>query len=566
MEAMDVYRQWLEDPAIDEETKAELRGIEGDEKEIEDRFYRGLEFGTAGLRGVIGAGTNRMNKYTVGRATQGLADYINKACPEGASVAIACDSRHMSPEFVAVSASVLNANGIKTYVFDRLRPTPELSYVIRRRGCISGINITASHNPAEYNGYKVYWADGAQVTPPHDTGIMECVEAVPSLTAFKEMPREEAEAQGLYVEIGEEDDEAYIATILGQIKAPEAVKQCADSLKIVYTPLHGTGITIVPEALRRAGFKNIYIVKEQEVPDGAFPTVKYPNPEMPEAFALADKLGKEVDADLIIATDPDADRIGVHLKDSKGEYHALTGNMIGALLCDYELSRRAEKGTGKDGLPADGFVVRSIVSGRMTDAICANYNAELVEVLTGFKHIGAKILKAEETGVGTFLFGFEESYGFLTGDYARDKDACGPALVLAEAAAYYKLQGITPWEAFCALYEKYGYFMEKTVSITKPGKDGLQEIADTMKRLRENPPAKIGDFEIKESRDYNDPDSTGLPKSNVLYYGLGGGDWVTVRPSGTEPKIKYYMGVKADSGKEAGEKLERIEAAMRRLI
>lgn len=566
MEAKEVYRQWLEDPAIDEETKEELRAIEGSEEEIADRFYRELEFGTAGLRGIIGAGTNRMNRYTVGKATQGLADYINRACPDGgASVAIACDSRRMSPEFSDIAASVLNANGIKTYVFESLRPTPELSFTIRRRGCISGINITASHNAAEYNGYKVYWADGAQITPPHDEGIMACVNAVSPLTAFKVMPKEQAKEQGLYVTIGKEDDEAYISTIIGEIKDPEAVKKCADLLKIAYTPLHGTGITIVPEALRRAGFKNISIVKEQSVPDGDFPTVKFPNPEMPEAFELADRLGKETGADLIIATDPDADRIGVHLKDAKGEYHALTGNMIGALICDYELSRRAEKGSGKDGIPDDGFVVRSIVSGRMTDAIAKTYNVRLIEVLTGFKHIGRTILDAEESGKGTYLFGFEESYGFLTGDYARDKDACGSALVLAEIAAYYKLKGITPWEAFCSLYEKYGYYMEKTISITKPGIKGLAEIADTMKRLRENSPEKIGSFRVKRSLDYNDPASTGLPKANVLYYDLGDGKWVSVRPSGTEPKIKYYIGVNGSSEDEAISQLEEISAVVTEL-
>ena len=566
MEAKEVYRQWLEDPAIDEETKEELRAIEGSEEEIADRFYRELEFGTAGLRGIIGAGTNRMNRYTVGKATQGLADYINRACPDGgASVAIACDSRRMSPEFSDIAASVLNANGIKTYVFESLRPTPELSFTIRRRGCISGINITASHNAAEYNGYKVYWADGAQITPPHDEGIMACVNAVSPLTAFKVMPKEQAKEQGLYVTIGKEDDEAYISTIIGEIKDPEAVKKSADLLKIAYTPLHGTGITIVPEALRRAGFKNISIVKEQSVPDGDFPTGKFPNPEMPEAFELADRLGKETGADLIIATDPDADRIGVHLKDAKGEYHALTGNMIGALICDYELSRRAEKGSGKDGIPDDGFVVRSIVSGRMTDAIAKTYNVRLIEVLTGFKHIGRTILDAEESGKGTYLFGFEESYGFLTGDYARDKDACGSALVLAEIAAYYKLKGITPWEAFCSLYEKYGYYMEKTISITKPGIKGLAEIADTMKRLRENSPEKIGSFRVKRSLDYNDPASTGLPKANVLYYDLGDGKWVSVRPSGTEPKIKYYIGVNGSSEDEAISQLEEISAVVTEL-
>ena len=559
MKAEDIYKQWLNDPGIDEDTRNELLSIEGNASEIEDRFYQDLEFGTAGLRGVIGAGTNRMNIYTVSRATKGLADYISSQ-KGGAErgVAIAYDSRHMSPEFADISASVLNAQGIKAYVFESLRPTPDLSFAVRELKCIAGINVTASHNPAEYNGYKVYWEDGAQVTPPHDTGIMKCVEAVPSLTSAIFMDRADAEEKGLFVTLGKEDDNAYITTILGEIKEPEAIAAVADEMKIVYTPLHGTGITIVPEALKRAGFKNIEVVPEQEKPDGSFPTVKYPNPEMPEAFALPDALGKASGADLIIATDPDADRIGVHLKDAKGEYHALSGNMIGAVMCEYELSRRAANGN----LPEDGFVVRSIVSGRMVDAIAANYGVKLIEVLTGFKYIGGEILKAEESGKGTYLFGYEESYGFLTGDYARDKDACGAALVLAELAAFCRKQGITPWESVQALYEKYGFFKEKTISVTLPGVDGLKQIKEIMDGFRINPPASFGSFNVVGSLDYEKPETTGLPKANVVYFELEKG-WVTVRPSGTEPKIKYYIGVQAEDEACADKAIAEIESAFK---
>ena len=557
MDAKCVYKQWLEDPGLDAALKEELISIKDDDTEIEDRFYKELEFGTAGLRGVIGAGTNRMNIYTVSKVTQGLADYIN-ACgvpAEKRSVAIAYDCRHMSAEFADIAASVLNANGIKAYVFEGMRPTPELSFTIRRLGCLSGINITASHNPAEYNGYKVYWSDGAQVTPPHDTGIMACVEKVTNLMSPKMMPKEEAIEKGLYVPLGKEDDNFFIEQILGEIKKPQAVLDAAEKISIVFTPLHGTGITIVPEALKRAGFKNINIVEEQADGDGGFPTVKNPNPEMPEAFVLADKLGHETGADVILATDPDADRIGIHIKDTKGEYHALTGNMIGSLMCEYELSRRAEQGK----LPEDGFVVRSIVSSRMVDAIAANYGVKLVEVLTGFKYIGLKILEAEETGKGTFLFGYEESYGFLTGTYARDKDACGAAVVLAELCAYYKTKGLTPWEAVEALYAKYGFYTEKTISVSRPGKAGLEEIANTMKEIRENPPAAFGGYAVTSSSDLNDPEKSGLPKSNVLCFTLDGG-WVTIRPSGTEPKIKYYIGVQGEDEAAAAAMLADIEA------
>ncbi len=549
-----LYEQWINDPEIDEETKKELKSIEGNDVEIKDRFYQELEFGTAGLRGVIGAGTNRMNRYTVAKATQGLSDYINSFGQEQPSVAIACDSRRMSPEFVEITAAVLNANGIRAYVFESLRPTPELSFAVRYLNCIAGVNITASHNPAEYNGYKAYWADGAQVTPPHDQGIMDCVNRVTNIASPNMMPKEEAEEKGLYITIGEDVDEAYIAEVSKQIKEPEVIERCAKDITIVYTPLHGAGIMIVPKLLERFGFSKLFVVPEQEKPDGNFPTVDYPNPEMPKAFALADKLGEEKQADLIIATDPDADRIGLHVRDKDGTYHAISGNMIGCLICEYELSRLSAKGK----LPEDGYVVRSIVSSRLFDQIAESYGVDVRRVLTGFKNIGAEILKSEETGKGTYLFGYEESYGYLVGTYARDKDACVTALKLCEMCAFYQSEGKTLWDAVQAIYEKYGFHQEKTISITKKGIDGMSEIAKTMEDMRNDPPEKIGTFEVKEFLDYQKPETTGLPKSNVLYFNLPDA-WVCVRPSGTEPKIKYYVGVRADDQEAAASMISELE-------
>lgn len=572
MTAIDVYNCWMNDPCIDAETKAELAAIKNNDKEIEDRFFKELEFGTAGLRGVLGAGTNRMNKYTVCKATQGLADYINsffdggenaaelkalpgkQSAPEKA-VAIAYDSRHMSKEFSDFTAACLNANGIKTYVFESLRPTPELSFAIRELNCISGVNITASHNPAEYNGYKAYWADGAQVTPPYDEGIMNCVNAITNLSSPKLMEKDEAVKQGLYVSIGKDIDGLYMAAILKQIKKPEVLKET--DVKIVYTPLHGTGIKIVPEVLRRAGIKNIYIVGEQAEPDGDFPTTPYPNPEMAQTFELAEKLGYQVGADICIATDPDADRIGIHAMGSDGKYHELNGNVIGCLICEYELSRLSEMGM----LPEEPEVVRSIVSSKLIDVIAKNYNVKVKEVLTGFKWIGKEILDTERRKQGNVVFGYEESYGYLVGTHARDKDACVAALVLAEICAYYKEQGIALWDAVGKMYEKYGYSIEQTISITKKGVDGMKEIAGDMEALRKNPPAAIGDMQVKKIVDYNNPKETGLPKSNVLYFILDDA-WVAVRPSGTEPKIKYYFGVLDRNEKAAAGKIEMLKEAM----
>ncbi len=558
MKAEEIYKRWLEDPCVDEETKAELSLIAEDHSEIEERFYKELEFGTAGLRGIMGAGTNRMNRYTVAKATKGLADYIN-ACDGGAQrgVVIAYDSRHMSQEFADIAAGVLNAQGIKAFVFESLRPTPELSFAVRRLKCISGINITASHNPAEYNGYKVYWEDGAQVTSPHDTGIMECVNAIKDIFRIPVMDRDEAVSKGLYTELGKEMDDIYTDTILGLIREKDIIEEVADDINIVYTPLHGCGIVIIPGALEDAGFKNVHLVKEQQIPDGDFPTVPYPNPEMPDAFTLADDLAKEVGADIVIATDPDSDRMGVHVRDREGRYHALDGNLIGALLCEYQLSVCAARG----GIPEDGYIVRSIVSGRMTDVIAENYGVKCIGVLTGFKNIGKKILEAEESGNGTFLFGFEESYGYLCGDYARDKDACGTSLVMCEMCAYYRSFGLTLWDAVDELYKKYGVFKEQTISVTKKGKDGLQEIASDMEALRSAPPQSIGGYEVCSVTDYEDTEKTGLPASNVLIFDLEKG-WVAVRPSGTEPKIKYYIGVKAPSEATALAMIEDIKKGL----
>ncbi len=562
MDYKEMYQQWLDNPYFDEDTKAELRSIEGNEKEIEDRFYMDLEFGTAGLRGVIGAGTNRMNVYTVRKATQGLANYILSVKGEAKGVAIAYDSRHMSPEFADEAALCLAANGIKAYVFESLRPTPELSYAVRRLGCIAGINITASHNPPEYNGYKVYWEDGAQITPPHDSGIMDEVKKVTDYSAVKTMPLEEAKAAGLYQTIGADIDDPYIEELKGLVLHQDSIDAVKDKLTIVYSPLHGTGNIPVRRVLKELGFQNVYVVPEQELPNGDFPTVSYPNPEAAEAFELGLALAKKVNADLVLATDPDADRLGVYVKDSKtGEYHTLTGNMSGCLIGDYVIGqRKAINGS----LPENGAFIRSIVSTNMADAIAKYYGIQLVEVLTGFKFIGQKMLEFETTGNGTYLFGMEESYGCLTGTYARDKDAVVASMTLCEAAAYYMTKNMTLWDAMLEMYERYGYYKDHVESITLKGIEGLAKIQEIMNTLRENAPKEIGGLKVLAARDYKedkiqdfvsgDTKPTGLPKSNVLYYELEDDAWVCVRPSGTEPKVKFYIGVKGTSMADADEK------------
>lgn len=566
MEYREKYEEWLSNPYFDADTKAELRGIENDENEIKERFYKDLEFGTAGLRGIIGAGTNRLNIYTVRKATQGLANYILKKGMEAKGVVIAYDSRNMSPEFADEAALCLAANKIKAYVFESLRPTPELSYAVRHLGCAAGINITASHNPPEYNGYKVYWEDGAQITPPHDKGIMDEVKAVTDYNNVKTMTLKDAEAAGLYETIGAAIDDSYIAELKKQVIHQDAIDAVGKDLKIVYSPLHGTGNIPARRILKELGFENVYVVKEQELPDGNFPTVSYPNPEAEEAFELGLKLAKEVDADLVLATDPDADRLGVYVKDAgTGEYKVLTGNMSGCLLADYEIGQRqAVQGS----LPEDGYLIKTIVTSNLADAIAKGYNIGLIEVLTGFKYIGQQILGFETSGKGTYLFGFEESYGCLIGTHARDKDAIVATMALCEAAAYYKTQGKTLWDAMLDMYEKYGYYKDAIQSITLKGIEGLQKIQEIMDTLRKNPPKEVAGYQVLKTRDYQadeildvatgEKTKTGLPKSNVLYYDLNDDAWLCVRPSGTEPKVKFYYGVKGTSLADSDEKSEKM--------
>ena len=569
------YESWLNDPCFDEATKAELRSIADDDKEIKERFYKDLEFGTGGLRGIMGAGTNRMNIYTVGKATQGLADYILENNPNGGKmgVAVAYDSRNMSPEFAKRTGLILAANGIKAYVFESLRPTPELSFSVRYLGCTAGVVITASHNPPEYNGYKVYWQDGGQVPFPRDGEIIKKVNAIESYACVKTMDYDKAVEEGLYVSIGADVDNEFIKNVKAQSINPDIVAKTADSLKIVYTPLHGTGNLPVRRVLKEIGFKNVYVVPEQELPDGNFPTVSYPNPEAKEAFELGLKLAKEKDADLVLATDPDADRLGVYVKDAKsGEYIPLTGNMSGSLLCEYVLSQKQAEGK----IPADGQVVKSIVSTNLIDAVAKAYGAELIEVLTGFKWIGKQILKNETTGTGTYLFGMEESYGCLIGTYARDKDAISATAALCEAAAYYKQKGMTLWDAMVAMYEKYGYYKDSVKSIGLSGIEGLAKIQSIMETLRNNTPAEVGGYKVVSARDYKldtirDMETgavkpTGLPASNVLYYDLEDGAWICVRPSGTEPKIKFYFGVKGTSLEDADQKEADLGAAVMAMV
>ncbi len=570
---MKIYNEWLSNPYFDEGTKEELRAIAGDENEIKERFYMDLEFGTAGLRGIIGAGINRMNIYVVRRATQGLANYIIKQGGAKKGVAIAYDSRHMSPEFAMEAAMTLAANGIKAYKFESLRPTPELSFAVRELGCIAGINITASHNPPEYNGYKVYWEDGAQFTPPHDKGVTDEVLAIEDLSTVKVTDEASAAASGLYQVIGKDIDDKYIAQVKAQVVNQAAIDKMQDQITIIYTPLHGTGNIPARRVMKELGFEHVYVVPEQELPDGDFPTVSYPNPEAREAFELGLKLAKEKDADLVLATDPDADRLGVYVKDAKsGDYIPLTGNMSGSLLCEYVLSQKAAAGK----IPADGEVVKSIVTTNLVDAVAKNYGCRLVEVLTGFKWIGKEILRNEQTGEGSYLFGMEESYGCLIGAYARDKDAISATAALCEAAAYYKEKGMTLWDAMVAMYDKYGYYKDAVQSIGLKGIEGLAKIQSIMETLRNNTPAEVGGYKVVSARDYKldtvkdmaagEVKPTGLPSSNVLYYDLEDNAWLCVRPSGTEPKIKFYYGIKGESLEDADEKSAAMGKAVQALV
>ncbi len=572
MEARKLYESWLANDYFDEATKKELLEIQGDEKEIQERFYQELEFGTAGLRGIIGAGTNRMNEYTVQKATQGIANYICKLKMENQGVAIAYDSRNKSTEFALVAACCLAANGIKAYLFEELRPTPELSFAVRYFKCAAGINITASHNPKEYNGYKVYWADGAQITPPHDAGIMEQVRGIDDFKQVKMCSKEQALAAGLLVMIGREVDDAYEQELLKQVLNPEIIQKNQDQITIIYTPLHGTGNLPVRNILKKIGFEHVFVVEEQALPDGNFPTVSYPNPETKEAFELGLKLAKEKNADLILATDPDADRLGVQVRDAQGKYHSLTGNMSGCLLADYVVGQKQLK----YGLPKDGVLIRSIVTTRLLDAIAKNYHLELIEVLTGFKYIGQKILEFEESGEKTYLFGMEESYGCLPGTYARDKDAVVAAMLLAEMAAFYQEKKMNLWDAMMELYEKYGYYEDQIISVTLEGMDGLQKIQTTMEKLENTQVLELGGFNVIARRNYKTgiiedygtkkQRPTGLPKTNALYFELEEEGFVCVRPSGTEPKIKVYYGVCGKDRQDSIEKSKRLGMAVEALI
>lgn len=573
MSYMDEYRFWLEDDYFDQDTKKELEGIGGNETEIEDRFYKELEFGTGGLRGVIGAGTNRMNIYTVRKATQGLANYIIKQGAQKKGVAIAYDSRFMSPDFADEAALCLAANGIKAYVFESLRPTPELSFALRTLGCTAGIVVTASHNPPEYNGYKVYWEDGAQITAPKDKEIIGEVQSIKDYHTVKTMSKAEAQAADLYQTIGKEIDDAYMVELKKQIIHPEIIKEVADDIKIVYTPLCGTGNLPVRRVLSELGFKNVYVVPEQENPDPKFTTLDYPNPEDPKAFTYALRLAKEKDADIVLATDPDADRLGVYAKDAKtGEYVAFTGNMSGMLIAEYILREKAASGT----MPENPAMVTTIVTTNMTFPITASYNVKLIEVLTGFKFIGEQIKRFEQTGSNNYVFGLEESYGCLAGTHARDKDACVAVMCLCEVAAYCKKHNMTLWDMMLQMYEKYGYFKETQYTITMKGVSGAKEIAALMDKLRTNPPKAIGDAKVLKFRDYQENkivdmetgavSETGLPKSNVLYFELPNNCWCCARPSGTEPKIKFYMGVVGNSLEDAQARVEKLTEDLKAIL
>lgn len=569
MEYLENYEKWCNDDYFDEKTREELKALKGNDAEIEDRFYRQLEFGTGGLRGVIGAGTNRMNIYTVRQATQGLANYILSQNGQEKGVAIAFDSRIMSPEFAKEAALCLNANGIKAYLFESLRPTPELSFAVRHLGCIAGIVITASHNPREYNGYKVYWEDGAQITPPHDKNILAEVAKVTEFSMVKTMEEKEARNKGLLTTIGSEIDDLYMEELKKQSIHPEVIKDMAGDIKIVYTPLHGTGNLPVRRVLKELGFENVYVVPEQEKPDGNFPTVAYPNPESPKAFELALKLAKEVDADIVLATDPDADRLGVYCKDTKsGEYVTFTGNMSGMLIAEYILRERTATNT----MPKNPALVETIVTTDMAKAIAKAYGVTLIEVLTGFKYIGEQIKWFEEKGNHNYVFGLEESYGCLAGTYARDKDACVAVMMLCEVASWYKSKNMTLWDAMVQMYEKYGYYKEGLETMTLKGKDGAKQISDMMTKMRENPPKELAGLKVLAVRDYKEDTrkdlstgevtKTGLPASNVLYYELSNNSWCCVRPSGTEPKIKFYFGVVGENLQDGADKLNALNHAM----
>ena len=570
---MENYKKWCEDTYFDEATRAELKAIEGNDKEIQERFYKDLEFGTGGLRGIIGAGTNRVNIYTVSKATQGFANYIIKQGEDAVKkgVAIAFDSRRMSPEFAEITALVLNGNGIKTYIYPSLRPTPMLSFAVRELNCTGGVVITASHNPPEYNGYKVYWADGGQVPYPRDEAIIEEVNAVTDFHTIKTANKDEAVKAGLFNVIGEEVDEAFDKNVLAQIVNPEIIKEQHD-LKIVYTPIHGSGNKPVRRVLEKAGFENVTVVPEQELPDSEFTTVGYPNPENPAVFELAIKLAEKIDADIILGTDPDCDRVGAVVKTKDGSYTVLTGNMTGTLICNYICSQKAKLGT----LPKNGALVSTIVSSEMTKAIAKKYNLAYFDVLTGFKYIGEKIKEFEQTGDYQYVFGFEESYGCLSGTYARDKDAVVASLLICEMAAYYKSRGMSLYDGLMELYDTYGVYKEIIHSITLKGIEGIENMKKIMDTLRKDAPSEIAGVKVTETRDYLEDkivdvatgkvSPTNLPKSNVLYFTLADDTWFCVRPSGTEPKIKIYFGTKADTVENAEKKIATAQDGIMKVV
>ncbi|MGG0824138.1 phospho-sugar mutase [Paenibacillus turicensis] len=552
-------QEWLNDPTIDDQTKEELRRLQDNPAELEDSFYRDLEFGTGGLRGVIGVGSNRMNVYTVGLATQGFAQYILKAHGAKAgkpSVVIAHDCRHFSPEFALEAALVLAGNGIVAKLFPSLRPTPQLSFSVRNLQATGGIVVTASHNPPEYNGYKVYNASGGQLVPDEAAEVIGNIGDLHSFAQIKRLTKAQAEQQGLLVWLDEEEDRKFAQTVAEMSLNAELLQQGAgDNLVVVYTPLHGTGNIPVRQVLARNHFNNVHIVQEQELPDGNFSTVKSPNPEEREAFTLAIKLGEQVNADILIGTDPDADRMGAVVRNAKGEYEILTGNQSGSLLVYYLLSQMNERGT----LPSNGAVVKTIVTSEFGAAIAEHYGATVFNTLTGFKYIGEKMNQFEQSGEYTYLFGYEESYGYLAGNYARDKDAVVASMLICEAAAYYKQQGKTLIDVLEELYQQFGYYRESLVSRTLKGKDGLAKIGELMSSFRNDPPKQVAGINVAKLLDYS-LGLDGLPKENVLKFLLEDGSWFTLRPSGTEPKIKFYFAVRGESMAHAQDLLANIEA------
>lgn len=565
MRSSALYKFWVENDYFDAETKKELLSIKDNPKEIEERFYKDLEFGTGGLRGIIGAGTNRINIYTVRKASQGLADYIKSLGLQDRGIAIAYDSRYKSPEFALEAAKVFAGNGIKAFLFDELRPTPELSFTVRHLNAAAGVVITASHNPKEYNGYKVYGEDGGQLPVEASNKVISYINKIEDITQVKVMEKDEAIEKGLLRIIGKEIDDEYISKLKTLSVNPELAAEIGKTFKIVYTPLHGTGNKPVRRILDEIGFKNVLVVKEQELPDSEFSTVKSLNPEEREAFELAIELAKKENVDLIIGTDPDCDRVGIVVRNKEGEYVPLTGNQTGCLLLEYILSQKKQRGE----LPENGFVVKTIVTTELARAITDAYNVELVEVLTGFKFIGEKIKQLDEFGDKKYLFGFEESYGYLAGTFARDKDAVVASMLIAEMAAYYKSRGLTLYEGLMELLEKYGYTLEGITSFTLKGKDGVEKIKSAMKNLRENRVVKFGEYEAVAVRDYLTSEryevATGakekltLVESDVLYYELKDKAWFCIRPSGTEPKIKIYYGVTEKSMDAAKEKLKHLQ-------